>query len=133
MKQNFKINEYCLHKILVVKTNLFLSKSQSYLIGHQKHIFVFFNEPGKKCLRFFFCSSQKVNNLGIKFDKYLILIVIEYIQMKYKGNSASEEMAALSETIKQTYNNNIHEDKMAVSYAAATINTCMKGMTRNMG
>jgi hypothetical protein len=47
--------------------------------------------------------------------------VLEDVQMEYKGNSASEEMAELSETIKNIYNNNIHEDKMAVSCATATM------------
>ena len=42
------------------------------------------------------------------------------VQMEYKGNSASEEMAKLSETVKNIYNNSIHEDKMAVLYATAT-------------
>lgn len=42
------------------------------------------------------------------------------VQMEYKGNSASEEIEKLSETVKNIYNNSIHEDKMAVSYATAT-------------
>ena len=42
------------------------------------------------------------------------------VQMEHKGNSASEEMAKLSETVRNIYNNTIHEDKMAVSYATAT-------------
>jgi hypothetical protein len=42
--------------------------------------------------------------------------------MGYKGNSASEEMVKLSETVRNIYNNSIHEDKMAVSYATATKN-----------
>ena len=42
------------------------------------------------------------------------------VQMEYKVNSASEEMAKVSETVKNIYNNNIHEDKMAVLYATAT-------------
>jgi hypothetical protein len=33
--------------------------------------------------------------------------VLEDVQMEYKGNSASEEMAELSETVKNIYNNNI--------------------------
>lgn len=46
--------------------------------------------------------------------------MLEDVQMEYKGNSASEEMTELSETIKNIYNNNIHEDNMTVSYATAT-------------
>lgn len=42
------------------------------------------------------------------------------VQMEYKGNSASEEMAELNETVKNIYNNNIHENKMAVACATAT-------------
>ena len=41
-------------------------------------------------------------------------------QMGHKGNSASEEMAKLSETVRNIYNNSIHEDKMIVSYTTAT-------------
>ena len=46
--------------------------------------------------------------------------MLENIQMEYKGNSASEEMTELSETVKNIHNNNIHEDKMVVSCATAT-------------
>jgi hypothetical protein len=97
MKQHFKINEYCLHKMLAVNILFFFSKSQSYLIGHQNIFFL--ANWAKNIYGYLFCSNMLTANILCKQYSFILKCCFIFILLLVRKVSLIKHMLMTDKVI----------------------------------